>query len=111
MGGWHSLATETTTEANLAVSELGLFYTLVPVEVADPVAQVVEEMTTWHTGQSLRGTERRPLFLLEPLIDCAPAENLGEVGKGQGIDGSCRSLSQGQRQQMCALRMEESPAF
>lgn len=38
MGGWHSLATKTTTEANLAVSELGLFYTLVPVEVADPVA-------------------------------------------------------------------------
>lgn len=53
MGGWHSLATETTTEANLAVSELGLFYTLVPVEAADPVAQVVEEMTTWaHRTES-----------------------------------------------------------
>lgn len=38
MGGWHSLGSKTITEANLAVCELGLFCTLMPGEVADPVA-------------------------------------------------------------------------
>lgn len=117
MGGWHSLGSKTIPQRltwlflNLVSFALWCLWRWLTQWLLTTEAQAMEEMTPWHTGRSLRRTEKRSLFLLEPLTYCAPGENLGEVGKGQGVDDSCRPLSQGQRQQMCALRMEECPAF